>query len=151
MHIDTDICECHQFNITRIWESTGMKATTLADVLVHGGRPDGPLGRQVNWPLELGSTIVFTSLDEFETARNARYENGTPYYGRYGNSSTFSLEGLLSDLDGAHGVTLASSGVFAMTSTLLALSRPASHLLVADNLYGNTRAFCDGLLSLINV
>lgn len=34
----------------------------------------------------------------------------------------------------------------AITTTLMALTRPGAHLLVADNVYGNTRAFCDGLL-----
>ncbi|MEM9635370.1 MAG: PLP-dependent aspartate aminotransferase family protein [Pseudomonadota bacterium] len=128
-----------------------MKTTNLTDALVHGGRPAGALGRQVNWPVELGSTVVFSSLDEFEAARSARYENGKPYYGRYGNEATFSLENLLSELDGAHGVTLTSSGVSAITSALLALVRPGGHLLVAENLYGNTRHFCDGLLSAMEV
>lgn len=128
-----------------------MKTTTLADALVHGGRPDGPDGRQVNWPVELGSTVVFDSLEAFEAAREARYENGTPYYGRYGNAATFSLEDLLAELDGADGVTLTSSGVSAITSTLLALATPGAHLLVAENLYGNTRSFCDGILAAMNV
>lgn len=128
-----------------------MKPTSLADALVHRGRPQDPLGRQVNWPVELGSTVVFDSLDAFEAAREARYENGTPYYGRYGNAATFSLEDLLAELDEAAGVTLTSSGVSAITAALLSVARPASHLLVSENLYGNTRAFCDGLLAAIYV
>ena len=128
-----------------------MNDVNLADMLVHGGRPFGPAGRQVNWPIELGSTVVFSSLDEFEAAREARYESGTPYYGRYGNDATFSLETFLADLDGAFGVTLTSSGVSAVTSALLAFARPDHHLLVADNLYGNTRAFCETMLASMNV
>ena len=101
--------------------------------------------------MELGSTVVFDTLEAFEAAREARYENGTPYYGRYGNAATFSLEDLLAELDGANGVTLTSSGVSAITSTLLALATPGAHLLVAENLYGNTRSFCDGILAAMNV
>ena len=125
--------------------------SNIADMLVHDGRPSGTDGRRVNWPVELGSTVVFDTLDAFEAARNSRYETGTPYYGRYGNDATFSLEKLLADLDGAGGVTLTSSGVSAITSALLAFARPSGHLLVAENLYGNTRAFCDGLLSEMDV
>lgn len=128
-----------------------MTTFNLADALVHGGRPEGTSGRQVNWPVELGSTVVFDTLDTFEAARAARFENGTPFYGRYGNEATFSLETLLCELDGAHGVTLTSSGVSAITSTLLALARPGQHLLVAENLYGNTRAFCDTVLCAMGV
>lgn len=128
-----------------------MNSARLADTLVHGGRPRGPSGRQVNWPVEMGSTVVFDTLDAFEAARDARYEGGTPYYGRYGNDATFSLETLLAELDCANGVTLTSSGVSAITSALLTVARPSMHLLVAENLYGNTRVFCDGLLAAMNV
>ncbi|WP_422037772.1 trans-sulfuration enzyme family protein [Roseibium sp.] len=128
-----------------------MNSARLADTLVHGGRPHGPSGRQVNWPVEMGSTVVFDTLDAFEAARDARYEGGTPYYGRYGNDATFSLETLLAELDCADGVTLTSSGVSAITSALLTVARPSMHVLVAENLYGNTRVFCDGLLAALNV
>ena len=128
-----------------------MNSTRLADTLVHGGRPDGPSWQQVKWPVEVCSTVVFDSLDAFEAARDSRYENGTPYYGRYGNAATFSLENLLAELDCADGVTLTSSGVSAIASALLAVARPSTHLLVAENLYGNTRIFCDGLLAAMNV
>lgn len=128
-----------------------MTTFNLADALVHDGRPEGASGKQVNWPVELGSTVVFDTLAAFETARDTRYENGVPYYGRYGNQASFSLETMLCRLDGAHGVTLTSSGVSAITSTLLALARPGQHLLVAENLYGNTRGFCDTLLDSMDV
>ena len=35
----------------------------------------------------------------------------------------------------------------AISLTLLALTEPDTHLLVADNVYGNTRAFCDSMLA----
>ncbi|MEX0279092.1 MAG: cystathionine beta-lyase [Ruegeria sp.] len=114
---------------------------------MQDGRPDRVEGRHVNMPVELGSTMVFDTLAEFEAARDARYESGTLYYGRYGNAATHKLEQMLAKLEGADAITLTSSGVAAITPTLMALTRPGSHLLVADNVYGNTRAFCDGLLT----
>lgn len=119
----------------------------LSDCLVQDGRPDRVEGRHVNMPVELGSTMVFDTLADFERARDARYESGTLYYGRYGNAATYKLEQMLARLEGAEAVTLTSSGVAAISTTLMALTRPGSHLLVADNVYSNTRAFCDGLLS----
>ena len=118
-----------------------------ADCLVQDGRPDRVEGRHVNMPIELGSTMVFDSFGAFEAARDARYESGTLYYGRYGNAATHKLERMLAKLEGAEAVTLTSSGVAAITTTLMALTRPRCHVLVADNVYGNTRAFCDGLLT----
>lgn len=120
-------------------------------ILLHEGRPAEPDGRLVNWPPQLGSTMVFDTLAAFESARDGRYENGTIYYGRYGNEATFALERLLSQLDRAHGVTLTSSGVSAISSALLTFARPGATLLVADNLYGNTRAFCFGMLRQLGV
>ncbi|GGX60237.1 cystathionine beta-lyase [Tateyamaria omphalii] len=124
---------------------------SVQDQLVHAGRPAKIDGRHVNLPIELGSTIVFDSLAKFEAARDARYQTGTMYYGRYGNEASFQLECALADLDHADGVTLTSSGVAAISLTLLTFALPGTHLLVADNVYANTRAFCDKVLSRQNV
>lgn len=121
--------------------------TPLNDKLVQFGRPDKVEGRHVNMPVELGSTMVFDTLAAFEEAREKRYEPGTLYYGRYGNDAVYKLEQLLASLEGAAGVTLTSSGVAAVTLPLLELTGPGDHLLVADNVYGNTRTFCDNILS----
>lgn len=118
-----------------------------ADDLVQLGRPDRKDGRQVNMPLELGSTVVFDTLAAFEEARDARYDSGTLYYGRYGNEASFKLESMLATLERAEDVTLTSSGVAAITMALMTFARPGSHLLVADHVYGNTRSFCEGVLT----
>ena len=117
------------------------------DTLVQAGRPDRIEGRHVNMPVELGSTMAFETLAAFETARANRHAPGTLYYGRYGSAASFKLESVLADLEGASVVTLTSSGVAAITLALLALTAPGAHLLVADNVYGNTRTFCDGVLT----
>lgn len=119
----------------------------LQDQLVQAGRPAKIDGRHVNLPIELGSTIVFDTLAAFEAARDARYQTGTMYYGRYGNEASFQLEHALADLDCADGVTLTSSGVASISLTLLTFALPGTHLLVADNVYANTRAFCDKVLT----
>lgn len=125
--------------------------SNIADDLVQLGRPERVDGRHVNMPLELGSTVVFDTLAEFEAAKDARYDTGTMYYGRYGNAASFKLESMLADLEEAGGVTLTSSGVAAITMALLTFARPGSHLLVADHVYGNTRSFCDTVLARMDV
>ncbi|MEO0953128.1 MAG: cystathionine beta-lyase [Pseudomonadota bacterium] len=127
------------------------KSSPVADHLVQAGRPSRADGRHVNLPIELGSTIVFDTLAAFEAAREARYEPGTMYYGRYGNEAVYQLEEMLAALEGAHGVTLTSSGVAAITLSLMAFARPGSHLLVADHVYGNTRIFCENVLRKMDV
>ena len=123
-----------------------MAKSKISDILIQKGRPRKVEGRNVNMPLEMGSTMVFDTMAEFEAARDARYQSGTIYYGRYGNQAVYALEEALSALDGAGSCVLASSGVAAITCTLMALARSGDHLLVADNIYGNTRSFCETML-----
>jgi cystathionine beta-lyase len=126
-------------------------ANNQIDILVQMGRPQKAEGRHVNFPIELGSTFLFDTLAAFEAARDARYENGAVYYGRYGTAASFQLETMLAALENAQGVTLTSSGVAAISTCLLTFARPGTHLLVADNVYGNTRAFCDTVLKPMQV
>ncbi|MEM6588208.1 MAG: cystathionine beta-lyase [Pseudomonadota bacterium] len=123
-----------------------MPSDKPADILVHKGRPAKTEGRSVNLPVEMGSTMVFDTMAAFEAARDARYQSGTIYYGRYGNAPVYALEEALCALDGAEGCVLTSSGVAAITCTLMAVVQAGDHLLVADNIYGNTRNFCETLL-----
>lgn len=69
-----------------------MADSKTPDILVQKGRPGKTEGRNVNMPLETGSTMVFDTMAEFEAARDARYQSGTIYYGRYGNRAVYALE-----------------------------------------------------------
>ena len=116
------------------------------NTLVQQGRPEKKEARHVNLPIELGSTMVFDTMEAFEEARDNRYHSGTMFYGRYGNEASYKLEGIIAALEHAAGVTLTSSGVAAISLALQAQVKPGAHLLVADNVYGNTRAFCEAVL-----
>ena len=119
----------------------------LGNTLVHSGRETGGDGRLVNPPIEIGSTVLFDTLSAFEAARDRRYETGNLYYGRYGTRASFHLETIMCELEGAFGCTIVSSGVAAITLALLGTTKSGDHVLVADHVYGNTRGFCDQVLS----
>ena len=95
--------------------------------------------------------MVFDTLAAFEEARDNRYDSGNLFYCRYGNTASFELERTLCSLEQAQGITLTSSGVAAISLTLMALLEPGKHLLVADNVYSNTRGFCDKVLTRHNI
>ena len=63
-------------------------------------------------------------------------------YGMHGTPTTFALAEAVADLSGARHAIMVSSGLAAITQTLTALLRQGDHLLVADSVYGPTRAFC---------
>jgi len=83
---------------------------SLTNALVQLGRGSEASGRPVNLPIHQGSTMLFDTLAEFEAARAARYEQGTLYYGRYGNPASFELEQMMARLEGGHGCIFVSSG-----------------------------------------
>jgi cystathionine gamma-synthase len=62
-------------------------------------------------------------------------------YGRYGNPTVRAVEAKLAALDGAQDAVLVSSGMAAVTSTLLLLLSPGQHFLLTDNCYHSTLAF----------
>ncbi|MEO1194047.1 MAG: cystathionine beta-lyase [Pseudomonadota bacterium] len=127
------------------------KATKLA----HMGRNPARQYGAVNPPVVRASTIVFESLEAFETIRDHHSGRGRDQarfgYGRFGTMTTASLEILASELEGAADSFLTSSGLSAITTALLAIVKAGDHLLVVDCAYLPTRTFCERLLTPMGV
>ncbi len=118
-----------------------MKTSTQ---LAHLGR-NGHHGF-VNPPVARGSTVLFPSVAALKAAA------GKPeVYGRYGSATSWALQDALCTLEGGYATLLAPSGLAAISTTLLALTRPGDDLLVSDSVYGPTRHFCDQVLSRFGV
>ena len=113
--------------------------------LTQAGRDPHANHGIVNPPVYHASTIVYPSLDAFDYAEKTPFE-GTRY-GRRGTPTTFALEEAVAALEGAHRTIAVSSGLSAITTTLLALLRTGDHLLMVDTVYGPTRRFCDSMLA----
>lgn len=99
----------------------------------------------VNPPIYRGSTVLFETMDDLIHGR-AEFT-----YGRKGNPTTRALESAWSDLTGAAGTILCSSGLAAITTALLSVAKTGDHILVADTVYGPVRQLCDGLLDRFGV
>ncbi|TAE83830.1 MAG: cystathionine beta-lyase [Alphaproteobacteria bacterium] len=116
--------------------------THIATSLVTAGRTHEGFG-SVNPPIYRASTILFDSFDGF---CEGYYGRTTPAYARQGNPTVFALRDALGALIDAEHTVLTSSGLSAVTIPLLALLRQGDHVLVADAVYGPTRAMCDHVL-----
>jgi len=68
-------------------------------------------------------------------------------YGRYGNPTIRAVEAKLAVLDGAEDAVLVSSGMAAVTNTLLLLLKQGDHLILTDDCYHQSREFCTKFLS----
>ncbi|NPC55633.1 cystathionine beta-lyase [Caenimonas soli] len=113
-------------------------------LLVHGGRQPGRFSGMVNTPVHRGSTILASSLEEWE--RWKAPENGTSRYGRFGTPTTHSFQDLIAKLEGGHRSIVFPSGLSACTHTLLSFLQAGDHILMTDSVYGPVRSFATQVL-----
>jgi len=119
-----------------------MKFNTL---LAHGGRNPKAHRGMVNTPVYRTSTVVFESMAEYRATRGSKFDHVR--YGRLGTSTVKDLESLVASIEGGHRAVITPSGVSAIATTLNALVRPGSHILVPDNVYYPCREFCEKVLA----
>jgi cystathionine beta-lyase len=110
--------------------------------LVTSGRDTQAQKGFVNPPVVHGSTVLYPTAEDLHAHR------GEYQYGRHGTPTTRALQDALMALEGPQcaGIGLAPSGLAAISTTLLAVTRAGDHLLVCDNAYRPTRNFCNGVL-----
>lgn len=114
-----------------------MKDKKPDTLLVTAGRkPEENFGI-VNPPVYHASTVTFPTLEEFQ-AKPKRAFDGV-LYGRTGTPTTFALESAVNALYGGHETIAVSSGLAAISVTMMALLEAGDHALVADNVYAPTR------------
>jgi len=90
-------------------------------------------------PISATSTYRFADtqeiVDYFEHRRE-RFE-----YGRYGNPTVAAAERVIASLDGGERCAIFSSGMAAITTTLLAMVRSGQHVVMTADCYRRTRQF----------
>jgi cystathionine beta-lyase len=97
------------------------------------------IGGAVNPPIQRGSTLVFDTTEE-------PHKPGVRSYGLEGLATHDALIDALQAQLGAKHVTLAPSGLAAVSLALLSVTRAGCHVLIPDCAYGPTRRLCDGVL-----
>ncbi|MCV4285520.1 cystathionine beta-lyase [Pseudomonas capsici] len=99
----------------------------------------GP-GIAVNPPVVRMSTVLFDSLQSLREAeaRTAGPDRSLTYAAN-GNPTAFALQDLVSELEGAHGTCLYSTGLAAAAQMFQAFVRPGQHVLITEAVYGPIR------------
>jgi cystathionine beta-lyase len=87
-------------------------------LLAHLGRAPYTDFGTVNPPVYHASTILFDSLEAYET-KDRTLRQGTKTYGRMGTPTSFALEEALADLEGGHRSFLLCSGLAALNSSAM--------------------------------
>ena len=111
--------------------------------LVTAGRDTRAQKGFVNPPVVHGSTVLYP------TAADLHAHSGEYRYGRYGTPTTKAFQETLMALEGPQcaGVGIVPSGLSAIATTLLSVTKAGDHVLICDNAYRPTRNFCNGVLA----
>lgn len=126
-------------------------ASTIA---VHAGAERPNPHHSLTPPVVQTATYTFADtqdLCDFMDARMWGAAKGRTEYGRYGNPTVSAAEAKLAALEGAPAAVLYSSGMAAVTSTLLTLVQSGSHVVITDDSYRRTRQFCLNFLKKFGV
>ncbi|MFW5966512.1 MAG: PLP-dependent transferase, partial [Persicimonas sp.] len=104
----------------------GRKKRGTGTSAVHDGEPKKKAGDAVTNPIHCTATYVFEDTDELHAHFRAEIEREE--YGRYGNPTVRVAERKLAELDHADDAALFSSGMAAITSTLMAMLKSGHHV-----------------------
>lgn len=120
--------------------------TGVSTIAVHGGEPAVRADRSLTTPVVCASAYPFENTAELHRYMMAEIERPAEY-GRYGNPTVAVAEHKLAALEGGEAAVLMSSGMAAITTTLLAMLRAGQHVVFTRDTYRKTRVFARQVLS----
>jgi cystathionine gamma-synthase len=127
-----------------------MTDQNLSTRVVHAGEKRHKPYHAITTPIVQTSTFTFedtNDLVDFMEAKLWGDETEREEYGRYGNPTVAAVEAKLADLDSGESACLFSSGMAAVTNTLLTLLSAGSHVIMTDDCYRRTRQFVTKFLT----
>ena len=116
---------------------------------IHAGEPRKKYADSLTTPIIQTSTFTFKNskaIEDYTKKGKERFE-----YGRYGNPTAKIAEKRLADLEGAEDCVVFSSGMSAITTTILTLVQSGDHIVITDDSYKKTLEFCRAYLKQFGV
>jgi cystathionine gamma-synthase len=121
----------------------------LSTRAIHAGEDRARYADSITTPIVQTATYVFKDTAEIEAYTKGGKERFE--YGRYGNPTEQVAERRLAALEGAEACVLFTSGMSAITTTILALVRAGDHIVITDDAYKKTLEFCSSYLERFGV
>jgi cystathionine beta-lyase/cystathionine gamma-synthase len=103
---------------------------------VRGGSKLHKKAGPLNTPIYQTSTFEVTNTKE-----QARVTDTDMFYTRYGNPTHTVVENAIAELEGADAALLFTSGMSAITTTVLALLKSGDHVIAQRDIYGGATKF----------
>ncbi len=126
-----------------------MTRKNLGTQVVHAGEQRVKSHHALTNPIYQTSTYTFENTQDMINFMQAHLD-GTKIereeYGRYGNPTTAAVAAKVAELEGGEAASLFSSGMAAITTTLLALLSAGSHIIITNDSYRRTRQFVTDFL-----
>ncbi|HJL14635.1 MAG TPA: aminotransferase class I/II-fold pyridoxal phosphate-dependent enzyme [Sandaracinaceae bacterium LLY-WYZ-13_1] len=122
------------------------KPTTLA---VHGGEPRRYPYDALTAPIVQTATYAFESTQDLHDYFQGRVEREE--YGRYGNPTVRLVEEKVAALEHTDDAAAFASGMAAVTTAILALTKQGSHVVLFSDCYRRTRQFVRDVLGRFGV
>lgn len=122
----------------------------LSTRVIHAGEQRVKAYHAVTTPIVQTSTYTFENTGDLVDYMEAKLwgeKTDREEYGRYGNPTVAAVEAKLANLDSGEAACLFSSGMAAVTTTLLSLLSSGSHVIMTDDCYRRTRQFVKRFLA----
>jgi cystathionine gamma-synthase len=116
---------------------------------VHGGEPKTYAHDALTAPIVQTATYSFANTAELVEYMEGKKEREE--YGRYGNPTCRLLEERIAALEGTEDAVSFSSGMAAVTSAILALTKSGDHVVLFSDCYRRTRQFVTRFLAQFGV
>ena len=117
---------------------------SLSTRSIHAGEPRRRYADSLTTPIVQTSTFTFADSRHIEDYTKKGKEHFE--YGRYGNPTAKIAERRLADLEGAEDCVVFTSGMSAITTTILTLVQSGDHIVITDDSYKKTLEFCRSYL-----
>ncbi len=125
------------------------KGASMSTRSIHAGEPRRKYADSLMTPIIQTSTFTFKNSKHIEDYTKKGKEHFE--YGRYGNPTAKIAEKRLADLEGAEDCVVFSSGMSAITTTILTLVQSGDHIVITDDSYKKTLEFCRSYLKQFGV
>jgi cystathionine gamma-synthase len=122
---------------------------SLATRSIHAGEPRRKYADSLMTPIVQTSTFTFRDSKHIEDYTHKGMEHFE--YGRYGNPTAKIAEHRLADLESAEDCVVFTSGMSAITTTILTLVHSGDHIVITDDSYKKTLEFCRSYLKQFGV
>ncbi len=125
------------------------KGASMSTRAIHAGEPRRKYADSLTTPIIQTSTFTFRNSKHIEDYTRKGKEHFE--YGRYGNPTVKIAEKRLANLEGAEDCVVFSSGMSAITTTILTLIQSGDHIVITDDSYKKTLEFCRSYLKQFGV